>query len=145
MKLYQRMKLLAPCGLDCGVCELYTCKDDPALMDQLISRGILKDMTHCPGCRAVKGHCPVLSEQCNTYNCVKSNNIDYCFECEEFPCVTLHPAADQANTLPHNLKIYNLCQLMNLGPESFIEMSIENKKRYFKGRIKVGRGPGNSC
>jgi cytochrome c-type biogenesis protein CcmH/NrfG len=52
--------------------------------------------------------------------------MDYCFECDEFPCLRLHPAADKASFLTHNLKIYNLCQLMNQGPEAFIELSPEN-------------------
>jgi hypothetical protein len=141
MKLYQRMKLLAPCGIDCGVCELYNCKDDPGLAEELVSTGIPVDKMPCPGCRSKKGHCPALPSQCDTYKCVKSREIDYCFECEEFPCLMLHPAADKASTLPHNLKIYNLCQLMNKGPEAFIDMSNGNKKRYFKGKINVGEGP----
>lgn len=141
MKLYQRMKLLAPCGLDCGICELYLCKDDPQLQDQLVSKGVPADKIPCPGCRAIKGLCPVLTKACKTYECLKSKELDYCFECEEFPCIMLHPAADKADIMPHNLKIYNLCQLMNMGPETFIELSSENKKRYYSGKMKLGHGP----
>jgi len=141
MKLYQRMKLLAPCGIDCGICELHVCKDDAVLQDQMISKGIPKDKIPCAGCRAVKGRCPVLPSTCSTYKCVKGKQLDYCFECDEFPCIKLHPVADKANHLPHNLKIYNLCQLMNQGPEAFIEMSPENKQRYYNGEMKIGQGP----
>jgi len=141
MKLYQRLKLLAPCGIDCGICELYTAGDDQQLRDELVLKGIPGDKLPCPGCRAVKGRCPVLPKKCETYSCVKSRDLDYCFECEEFPCIKLHPAADRASILPHNLKIYNLCQLMNLGPEEFIEQSPINKKRYYSGKMSVGKGP----
>jgi len=141
MKLRERFKLLAPCGIDCGICELYLCRDDQALMDSLVSRGIKAEDLPCPGCRAVKGRCPVLPSVCQTYLCVKSQHLDYCFECDSFPCLKLHPAADRAAILPHNLKIYNLCQLQNLGPEEFIERAKENKRRYYEGKMRVGQGP----
>ena len=141
MKLYQRMRLLAPCGIDCGTCELYLCKDDRNLFEELVRRDIPEEKLPCPGCRAVKGNCPELSSTCQTFACVKNRELDYCFECDEFPCMRLHPAADRAHQLTHNLKIYNLCQLMNQGPEAFIELSPENRLRYYKGKMMIGRGP----
>ena len=135
------MKLLAPCGIDCGICELYLAKDDSTLFDGLVAQGIPVEKLPCAGCRSVKGRCPMLPEACETYSCVKSHGMDYCFECDEFPCLRLHPAADKASFLTHNLKIYNLCQLMNQGPEAFIELSPENRSRYYKGRMTVGKGP----
>jgi hypothetical protein len=141
MKLKERFNLLAPCGIDCGICELYLCRDNKELLDSLISKGIPGDKLPCPGCRAVKGHCPVLPSTCETYKCIRLQHLGFCFECDEFPCLKLHPAADRANILPHNLKIYNLCQLQNLGPEEFIALAKENKKRYYEGKMKVGHGP----
>ena len=36
----------------------------------------------CEGCR--KGGC--INKACNVTECVKSKKVDYCFECDEFPC-----------------------------------------------------------
>jgi hypothetical protein len=101
MKLRERFNLLAPCGIDCGICELYLCRDNPQLLDALISKGMPAD---------------------------------------KLPCLKLHPAADGASILPHNFNIYNLCQFQNLGPEEFIERAKENEKRYYEGKMKVGKG-----
>ena len=36
----ERINLAAPCGIDCGVCELNMSKDNPQLIDVLVSMGI---------------------------------------------------------------------------------------------------------
>jgi hypothetical protein len=135
------MKLLAPCGIDCGICELHTISEEDELFKDLVEMGIAENKLPCPGCRAVKGKCPALSNTCETYLCLKDHDLDYCFECDEFPCVKLHPAMDRSSLHPHNLKIYNLCQLMNKGPEAFISESPGYKKRYLDGKVTVGKGP----
>ena len=141
MEKKDRSKLVAPCGLDCGVCELNMCKDNITLLNQLIKIGIPKENLPCQGCRAIQGNCPVLEEKCDTYKCISEKKIDFCYECNEFPCVSIQPAADRADTLPHNMKIYNLCIIKNLGLDSFINNSPEIKKRYFAGKMIIGKGP----
>ena len=31
----ERLNLVAPCGIDCGICELYTCRADARLFSAL--------------------------------------------------------------------------------------------------------------
>ena len=50
----ERMKLVAPCGIDCGICEMYTCKDNPQMLEYFISKGYPKEALPCKGCIAVK-------------------------------------------------------------------------------------------
>lgn len=137
----ERQKLAAPCGIDCGICELYLCKDDPQLYNLIVEKGISKDKIPCKGCRSVEGNCPVIASVCATYLCVKSKKLDFCYECNDFPCNKLMPSADRANILPHNFKVFNLCTIKNKGIQSFIELSPEIKKRYYKGIMEVGNGP----
>lgn len=73
--------------------------------------------------------------------CYSGRKINFCYECDEFPCRKLHPAADRAEILPHNLKVFNLCTIKNSGIEEFLDRSTEIKLRYFKGKIQVGNGP----
>lgn len=141
MESNERQNLVAPCGIDCGICELYTCKDDSQLYDRLIANGIPMDKIPCEGCRSSLGNCPVIQETCHTYTCVQKKNVDFCSDCDEFPCVYLHPSADRANVLPHNLKVYNLCKIKNEGLNHFIQQSAEIKARYYAGKMFVGKGP----
>ena len=95
----------------------------------------------CNGCRDMEGHCPVIGRQCATYACVKEKDVAFCFQCREFPCAKLHPSADRADVLPHNMKVFNLCTIQRDGVEGFIDLSAELKKKYYKGKMEIGNGP----
>lgn len=60
----------------------------------------------------------------------------------DFPCVRLMPAADRADTYPHNMKPYNLCRMKLVGVEKWAEKeSLKIRKTYFKGKFVPGAGP----
>ncbi len=141
MATIERNHLVAPCGIDCGICEFHTCQDNPQLMAYLVSKGIPPEELLCAGCRNIQGNCPALGEPCATYKCVMERAIHFCFECEDFPCSKLTPATDRAETLPHNLKVFNLCVIQRDGVEGFLEQSAEIKQKYYKGKMAVGEGP----
>jgi hypothetical protein len=117
------------------------CKDNPQLLDVLVSKGIPKEKIPCNGCRSIQGDCPVIKDKCETYKCVTQKNVEFCFECDEFPCVKLQPSADRANILPHNMKVFNLCTIKREGVENFVLKSTEIKQRYYAGKMEVGNGP----
>jgi hypothetical protein len=132
---------VAPCGIDCGICQLNMCKDDPGLMKRLLSRGIPAEKLPCAGCRSVEGDCPVIQTRCETYTCVSEKNVEYCFQCADFPCGKLSPAADRADVLPHNVKVFNLCTIKRLGVEGFVKESELIQRTYFQGKMEIGKGP----
>jgi len=136
-----RKSLIAPCGLDCGICELYLSREDEQLREALISKGIPEAVLPCDGCRATEGGCPVIDEKCVTFECAEAKEISFCSQCSDFPCMKLAPAADRADTLPHNTKLYNLCIIRSHGVEDLIEKSLEIKQSYYTGKIKIGAGP----
>jgi hypothetical protein len=137
----ERLLLAAPCGIDCGLCSLNRCKDDPALMEGLVSRGIPREKLPCAGCRNVAGNCPVIGGTCETYACIQRKRVDFCFACDEFPCSKLCPASQRADTLPHNLKVFNLCTIRRTGVEAFVKDSGHIENLYFKGTMEIGKGP----
>ncbi len=137
----ERLELVAPCGLDCGICELYLCKDNTQLYNVLVEKGVPKEKIPCKGCRSIKGNCPGIRSTCETYQCIVQNKIEFCSDCTEFPCVKVHPSANRADTLPHNMKVFNLCTMKRIGLAAFVEKSLEIKKRYFMGKMEVGKGP----
>jgi hypothetical protein len=152
--------LVAPCGLYCGRCVAYLAKEDPVLMDTLISRGFSKDKLPCQGCRTLEGKTHTIgltkesfpngpaTDACETYVCAVERDVDFCFECREFPCIKLHPSADMADVLPHNMKVFNLCYIERQGMTEFMEKDFGLKsypgffdQRYFFGRMVIGKGP----
>ena len=103
------LRRLAPCGLNCGKCLFYADGEIRDLSIKLKERlgifgpyadrfskgnavfGNYKEFSElldfmttvdCRGCR--EGGCRLPG--CNVNNCTSSKNIDYCFQCEEFPC-----------------------------------------------------------
>ena len=141
MEKDDRHMMVAPCGIDCGQCECHTAKDSPALLEYLVSVGIGRDRLPCGGCRSIEGACPVLEAGCDTYSCIADRGLGFCYECPDFPCSRLNPAADRAQQLPHNTKVFNLCYIEKHGMDEFLEKAAEIKQRYFKGKMMVGRGP----
>jgi len=139
--LNNRISLVAPCGIDCGICELHNLTENDSLYQTLVLRGIAKEKLPCHGCRAVEGNCPIIPDLCKTWVCVKENDLEFCSGCTDFPCIRLQPAADRANILPHNMKVFNLCKINQVGLIAFIEQSAEIKRHYYKGIIEVGNGP----
>jgi hypothetical protein len=133
--------MVAPCGINCGLCECRTAKDNPALLSYLVSVGIREDRLPCGGCREIKGACPVLEVECDTYRCISERGLTFCYECSDFPCSRLNPAADRAQQLPHNTKVFNLCYIQRQGLTKFLEKSTDIRERYFKGKMAIGRGP----
>ena len=141
MSSNERLSLVAPCGIDCGNCSLNMCKDDPAMIDRLVARGIPREKIPCAGCRNIAGDCPVISGNCETYACVVAKAVEFCHECGEFPCAKLCPSSQRADVLPHNVKVFNLCTIARIGVEGFVKVSADIERRYFKGKMEIGKGP----
>jgi hypothetical protein len=137
----ERLGMVAPCGIDCGICELVTCAENPRMVEALVTHGIPRERLPCSGCRSVKGDCPVLGVTCETYLCVREKKLEFCHQCAEFPCSKLSPSADRANVLPHNMKVFNLCTIRRLGVEGFVGQSTTLMQTYFRGKMEVGKGP----
>ncbi len=137
----ERTDLVAPCGIDCGICEMHTCKDNPEMLNYFISKGYPEEALPCKGCNAVKGKCPVIKTDCETYRCVKGKELASCSDCTGFPCERLQPSADMANILPHNMKVFNLATIKRIGVEEFTKISPRIKDTYYNGKMVIGSGP----
>lgn len=143
MKTTDQNRMAAPCGIYCEICPLALTRDNPGLMEAMVARGIPRENLPCPGCRDVKGVCPVLGAgvTCQTYRCAAEKGVEFCYECAEFPCNKLNPAAHRADLLPHNTKVFHLCYMKQHGLEAWKEKAADIQNRYYKGVMKVGEGP----
>ena len=116
--------------MDCFNCVFYlaTQDDEPAL--QVIRSyhelmGIPLEAMRCYGCRAHRGRPPMHEFSfdrpgpCPAYGCSRQKGLNFCFECDDFPCDHLHPYADRAEKVPHNTKVFNLCLIKKMGLEKW--------------------------
>ena len=136
------VQMTAPCGLDCFNCHYSLAKDNPASMAEVekISKkyNMPVDILLCQGCRNHDGQIPLQKEvfgpdhQCAAYECAKAKGLTFCSDCGEFPCRHLHPYADMAGELPHNMKVFNLCLIRRLGVEAWAkDRAADVRQTYF--------------
>lgn len=74
-----KKELIAPCGMNCGVCSGYLA----------YSHKIPKkkgNISHCSGCRPRNKQCSFIKKRCEI---IKNNEVDFCYQCKEFPCTIL--------------------------------------------------------
>jgi len=140
MEAKDDITMVSPCGGYCGDCPAYKVKDDPS-MKELLTRKVKWNGVPCQGCRPLKGKCQFVEGMCETYACADRHGVNFCFECPEFPCARLNPAADKAGDLPHNIKLFALCYIKQHGVAKWKEKTAEVKQRYFFGKMAIGKGP----
>ena len=135
-------QMTAPCGLDCFNCHFYLAHKDKEAMStvkQLSEEfNIPVEIMFCNGCRSHNGQIPLQkhvfgdTHRCAAYECSQGKGFRYCSDCDEFPCDNLHPYADKASDLPHNIKVFNLCLIKKMGLEEWAKAKAsEVRKIYF--------------
>ncbi len=136
------LQMTAPCGLDCFNCHFFLAHEGPAAMKMVEELS----ETHqppvetmlCRGCRNHNGQIPLQkhvfgeAHRCAAYECSRKKGLRLCSDCEEFPCDHLHPYADKAGDLPHNMKVFNLCLIQKMGLQNWAEAKASDVRRdYF--------------
>ncbi len=145
MTTAEKVASTAPCGLDCFNCLSHEANITPEHRTKVAGFfGVAPEDAACKGgCRGVKGHCLWTHGLCATYACAERKGVEYCFECDEFPCGRLAPSVDSAaQGYPHNFKLFNLCRMKAVGVGNWAENEAEGiRDTYFKGKFIVGDKP----
>lgn len=135
-------QMTAPCGLDCFNCHFYLAHENQEAMDMVTTMAEQYKMPVetmlCKGCRNHDGQIPLQmhafgeDHRCGAYECSKEKGVAFCGECSDFPCDNLHPYANMAGELPHNMKIFNLCLINKMGLEAWASTkAAEVRTTYF--------------
>jgi len=126
-----KSSLIAPCGMNCGICMAY-----------------LRDKKRCPGCRLFNKSEPVSIARCKIKNCAtfKRCTSKFCIQCEKFPCDRLKHLDKRYRTKYHMSMIENLGNIKEFGVREFVK----NEKRrwtcsFCGGTINVHRGYCSTC
>jgi hypothetical protein len=123
MEKEQAKKMTSPCGLPCFHCVAYMATKNPEIRRKTAKTlGVPEEKAICDGCRPQEGRIKLLKPdvQCKIYQCVAERGIEFCNECDDFPCERFQPYADKAS-FPHNTKMYQLCMMKKLGFEKWAE------------------------
>ena len=139
MEYKEALRRLAPCGLDCSRCadfaggeiqELSTCLGEllngyrrvakvkesikPVFNGYPQFEEVLKlfSQAACSGCRGDNVLCPI---DCVAGACSREKGIDFCFQCEEFPCARKIDVQIKERWLKFNLR------MKEIGIEEFCE------------------------
>lgn len=113
------MKFAAVCGLYCKACRWFiAAREDPERLKILAAEfGFSEEEARCSGCRSEKRipYC----ESCKFFACAAGRGIDFCGECDEYPCGDL--AAFQAER-PHRIELWtNLARIRDAGCGQWLE------------------------
>ena len=108
-------QLIAPCGMNCGVCVSYL-----AMSHDLNQKGFSRK--YCPGCRPRGKNCLFMKDSCAR---VGKGTVRYCFECGDFPCKRLKDLDHRYRSKYHLSMIANLEQIRDGGMEQFLAREAE--------------------
>lgn len=139
MATEKEIELIAPCGLYCTNCAYFVARTDENLRSKIAERQSIavEEVPVCAGCRPMRGRVKAAGGEpiCETYACaIDDKKVVYCYECDEFPCLKLAPAADRAVEIPHNAKIYQLLMLQKMGADDWIEGYYGLLRQYQRGK-----------
>ena len=124
-------KLIAPCGMNCGICAAY-----------------LREKNKCPGCRFTDDGKPNSCVKCRIKNCdnFKNTKAKYCLQCKKFPCNKLSHLDTRYRGKYHMSEIENLISIRDDGMKNFLA----NQEKTWKcskcgGAISCHNGLCYSC
>ena len=99
-KLILQPLLIAPCGMNCGLCSGYQ-----AYIHHL--KKVRGKIHHCVGCRIRNKQCSFIKGRCKNKKLVNGKN-SYCFSCCFFPCESLRKIDERYR------ERYNMSMIDNL-------------------------------
>ena len=109
--------LAAPCGVYCGACRSYL----------LLKKDLLEERGYksgCNGCRIRNKKCSYIKRDCAL---IRKNEIEFCYECDTFPCSNLKKLDEMYSKRYGVSQIKNLKRLQEVGFEQWIQ---EKEKLY---------------
>jgi hypothetical protein len=101
-------EFIAPCGMNCEICVAffgYTLKGE-------------KRKHRCSTCRSRESQCAFIKRECDK---LATKQVDYCFECTDFPCANLRTLDKRYRNKYGMSMIENLSYIQANGIEQFLK------------------------
>lgn len=98
--------LIAPCGMNCGICI-----------------GYLRDKNKCDGCNTESDSKPKYCKSCVIKNCenLSKTTSGFCYDCTIYPCKRLKQLDKRYRNKYHMSMIENLAIIQEFGLEEFLK------------------------
>lgn len=116
---------ISVCGLNCAKCDIHQASyGNEKLLRETIewfkkerNETIKPEQINCDGCRgSLKRH---WSPECKMMLCAKNRGLQYCFQCEDFPCTILNEFSSDG--IPHHKQtVKNMKRMKEVGIEAWI-------------------------
>ncbi len=112
MESMEMTSLIAPCGMNCGICL-----------------GYLREKNRCSGCNAIDGSLPNYCSKCIIRSCetIANNESKLCYECAKYPCARLKQLDIRYRTNYGMSMLENLNKIRDFGMDRFLE---DEKERW---------------
>jgi hypothetical protein len=108
-------ELIAPCGMNCGICKAYLA----------FSRGVpykKGEVSHCPSCLIRNKNCAFIRKHCEK---LRKKQIRSCHECADMPCKELAKLDEYYRARYSFSMIENLKNIRKKGMDTFLESQME--------------------
>ena len=112
------MNLAAPCGMYCGTCRQYLVRIKNKLAEKKLKAG-------CTGCRIRDKNCSFVKRDCKL---LKKKEIDFCYECDNFPCENLMKISELYIKRYNMSFVENLKRIKKIGVQKWIDEMEEKFK-----------------
>ena len=112
METKMDVMMIAPCGMNCGLCI-----------------GHQREKRQCPGCRIESANKRKSCTKCSIVQCDKrkGKEADFCYVCDGFPCTRLKILDERYRTNYNMSMIENLEHINKQGIDAFVK---SEKKRW---------------
>ena len=107
--------LVAPCGMNCGICKSYLA----------YSRGVpyvKGEVSHCTGCLVRNKNCAFIRRGCEK---IRKRLIHFCYECADMPCENLAKLDEYYGARYGMSMVENLKMMRDKGMDEFLESQAE--------------------
>ena len=121
----QEKRLAAVCGLFCPACDIFIgTHEDPERLKVIAGRiQCPVEKLECNGCRSEK-RCFFCNDYCKMTKCAAEKGIDFCGDCEEYPCAELKAFQVQ---MPHRIELWKSQErIKEVGYEKWYTEMIEH-------------------
>ena len=106
------------CGLYCGACGILIANEKDNLKELAHKCNCTEEELHCSGCKTEinSKYC----RKCTIKSCAIQKRVEFCFECEEYPCnLILEFAHDESPH--HSVVLNNLKDISTQGIEIWLQ------------------------
>jgi len=118
-------RLAAICGLFCPACTLFIgTSEDPDRLNASAARLQRQiEEIQCYGCRSEK-RCFFCHENCKMAKCAAEKGIEFCGQCDEYPCSELKLFQSQ---MPHRIELWkSQARIKEVGVEKWYAEMVEH-------------------